>query len=233
METLERDVAGNGSTKPLVIFGTGSIARMAHFLFTHDSPLKVAAFTVDRARMDAERFLGLPVTAFEEIRETHPPEAFDLFVAVGYRRVNTFRAERFRQAKEMGYRLPTYISSRASTWPGLEIGENCLVLDLVVIHPFARLGDDTILWSGSHIGHDSVIGDHCYIASRAVVAGFVTVESNCFLGSNSTIRDGVTVARECVIGAGAVVTKDTRERQVYAAARSRLLPISSDRLPNL
>ena len=35
--------------KPLVIFGTGDIARLAHFYFTHDSPHDVVAFTVDAA----------------------------------------------------------------------------------------------------------------------------------------------------------------------------------------
>jgi carbonic anhydrase/acetyltransferase-like protein (isoleucine patch superfamily) len=106
-------------------------------------------------------------------------------------------------------------------------------MDQVVIHPFARIGVDAIIWSGAHIGHESVVMDHCFIASHAVVSGLVTIEPRCFLGSNSTIRDGVTVARECIIGAGAAVLKDTRPREVYAAPAASLLAITSDRLPSL
>ena len=36
-----------------------------------------------------------------------------------------------------------------------------------------RIGNDVVLWSGNHIGHDSTIGDHCFIASHVVVSGNV------------------------------------------------------------
>jgi len=219
--------------KPIVVFGTGPIARMVKFLFTHDSPDDVVAFAVDRTHLQGGSHLGLPVVAFEDMPDLYPPDTHRMFVAVGYRRVNTFRAERYRQAKEMGYELPSYVSTRASVWPDLEIGDNCLVMDDVVIHPFVSVGNDCFLWSACHIGHESVVGDHCFISSHAVVSGLATVESNCFLGSNATIRDSVTVARSCIVGAGAVISKDTQEGGVYAAPQSRLLPITSDRLPSL
>jgi sugar O-acyltransferase (sialic acid O-acetyltransferase NeuD family) len=217
----------------LVLFGTGPVARVAQFLFSHDSPHEVVAFTVDRDHLAETEVAGLPVVAFEDLASTFPPERFGMFVAVGYRRVNRFRAARYEQAKAMGYELATYVSPRASTWPGVEIGDNCLVMDQVIVNPFVRIGNDTILWSGSHIGHDSVVGDHCFISSHAVVSGFVTVGDNCFLGTNCTIRDGVEVARECVIGAGAVIARDTQERGVYVAPQPTVLPGASDRLPNL
>jgi len=217
----------------VVLFGTGAVARVVHFLLTHDSPHEVVAFAVDRDHWQGGEMEGLPIVAFEDLPALYPPGEFGLFIAVGYRRINRFRAERYDQAKAMGYELLTHVSPRASTWPGLQVGDNCLVMDQVVIHPFARVGNDVILWSGSHVGHDSVVGDHCFVSSYAVISGYVVVGDNCFLGSNATIRDGITVARECVIGAGAVVTRDTRERGVYAAPRSTELAATSDRLPNL
>ncbi len=71
------------------------------------------------------------------------------------------------------------------------------------------------------------------MSSHAIVAGPVTVGDNCSLGLNATIRDRITIARECVIGAGAVVTRNTNERGVYAAPQAILLPATSDRLPKL
>jgi acetyltransferase-like isoleucine patch superfamily enzyme len=89
------------------------------------------------------------------------------------------------------------------------------------------------MWSGNQVGHNSVIKDHCFVASQVVVSGNVTIEPNCFLGVNSTIRDGITVARECLIGAGALILKDTREREVYVGPRAQLSPIPSDRIAHL
>jgi sugar O-acyltransferase (sialic acid O-acetyltransferase NeuD family) len=217
----------------VVLFGTGAMARVVHHYLTHESPHEVVAFAVDRSHWNGGSFQGLPIVSFEDVATAYPPQEFAMFIAVGYRRVNRFRAERYQQAKAMGYQLITHISPRASTWPGLQIGDNCFVMDEVIIHPFAQVGNDVILWSGSHIGHDSVVGDHNFVSSRAVVSGYVTVGDNCFIGSNATLRDGITIARESVVGAGVVINRDTKEGGVYAAPQPVQLPLTSDRLPNL
>lgn len=219
--------------KQVVLFGTGPIASIVHFYLTHDSPLEVAAFTADRTRMTDDAFLGLPVVAFDDVTDRYPPDRFSMFIAVGYSRMNKVREARYHQAKEAGYELVTFLSSKATTWPGSVIGDNCFIMEDVIVHPFVEIGNDIIIWSGSHIGHGSVIKDHCFVSSRTAISGNVTVEPNCFFGTNSTVRDQVTIARECVIGAGAVILKSTQERGVYAAPMAELLATPSDRLPNL
>jgi sugar O-acyltransferase (sialic acid O-acetyltransferase NeuD family) len=215
----------------VVVFGTGTVARLAYVYLTHDSPHEIAAFTVDRDHVDGDRLFGLPVVPFDEVAGRYPPAEFDMFVAVGYAQMNRFRERKYLEAKAMGYRLISYVSSSATFWPDYSsVGDNCFIMEHNVIQPFVEIGNDVIMWSGSQVGHNSVIGDHCLVASQAVVSGNVTIEANCFLGVNATIRDGVTVARECVIGAGALILKDTREREVYAGAEARLLPMPSNRI---
>ena len=34
------------------------------------------------------------------------------------------------------------------------------------------IGNNTIIWSGNHIGHHSKIGNNCFISSHVVVSGF-------------------------------------------------------------
>ena len=65
----------------------------------------------------------------------------------------------------MGYSLVSYVSSKAILWPNVEIGENCFVMEGSIIQPFARIGDDVTIGPGNRIGHHSVIGDHCFLAS--------------------------------------------------------------------
>lgn len=219
--------------RPVVLFGTGPIAKLVRYLLEHDSPIEVVAVTVDRDHMQDSTAFGLPVVPFEAVPERFPPSDYDMFIAMGYRGINRLREDRYHLARALGYRLISYVSSRASTWPDLVLGDNCLVMDRVMILPFARIGSDVFLWSGSHIGHEATVRDHAYVASNAVVSGFVTVGERAFLGSNSTIRDGVTVAPETVVGAGAMIRADTQERQVYASPPGILLPGGSDRLPSL
>jgi sugar O-acyltransferase (sialic acid O-acetyltransferase NeuD family) len=219
--------------KEVVLFGHGPIAEMVHYYLTHDSPYRIAGITVDREYITGDEFLGLPVVPFEDVQRTFPPSQFEMFIAIGYRRMNKLREAKYREAKGLGYELISYVSTKATVWPASVIGDNCFIMEDVIVHPFVRIGSDIIIWSGSHVGHGSVVGDHCFISSRTAISGNVTVEPNCFFGTNSTVRDQITIARECVIGAGAVVLKNTRERGVYVANGAQLLPASSDKLPNL
>jgi sugar O-acyltransferase (sialic acid O-acetyltransferase NeuD family) len=215
----------------VVLFGDGQVAELAHFFLTHDSAYEVVAFTVDGAHISAAMMRGLPIVPFEEVQTRYPPDDFSLFISVGYSRVNKLRESKYHAGKGLGYTLVTYISSKATIWPGSDIGDNCFIQENIVVQPFAKLGNNVVVWSGCHIGHDSVIGDHCFLAPHVVVSGNVTVEPNCFLGAGATIRDGITIARECVIGAGSLIMKDTGPREVHVGQRAQLLQIPSDRLP--
>jgi sugar O-acyltransferase (sialic acid O-acetyltransferase NeuD family) len=210
--------------KPLVIFGTSDIGQLAHYYFAHDSDREVAGFAVDRAFLTQNEFCGLPVVPFDEITQHFLPQGHDLFVALSYSKLNQVRREKYEAGKAMGYRLANYVSSRATVLPGVEIGENCFILEDNTLQPFVKIGNNVTLWSGNHIGHHSKIHDHCFIASHVVVSGGVTVEESCFIGVNATLRDHITVGRQCVIGAGALILADTEPEGVYlgsATERSR------------
>jgi sugar O-acyltransferase (sialic acid O-acetyltransferase NeuD family) len=223
----------NPEKRQVVVFGDGQVAALTYYYLVHDSPHDVVAFTLDGARIEGPSFQGLPVVPFEDVAVEYPPDRFNMFIAIGYPRINKLREEKYTRAKDMGFELISYVSTTATVWPGTVIGDNCLILEGNIIQPFAAIGSDVIMWAGCHIGHHVVIKDHCFVSSHAVISGNVTVEENCFLGVNSTIRNGITIAREGVIGAGAVIMKDTTERGVYLAPAPQLLAMPSDRLPNL
>lgn len=84
------------------------------------------------------------------------------------------------------------------------------------------IGNNVILWSGNHVGHDTVIEDHCFITSHVVLAGWVVVGSNSFIGINATIRDHVKIGKGNVIGAGALIIKDTQDGCMYKTQPAQL-----------
>jgi len=212
----------------LVIFGAGDIARLAHYYFTRDSQHQVAAFTVDRQYRHDDAFLGLPLVDFEAVSGRYPPAEYEMFVAISYAKMNQVRAEKYSRAKELGYHLASYVSTRCSFLSDHPVGENCFILEDNTIQPFVQIGNDVTLWSGNHIGHDSVICDHVFIASHIVVSGHVTVGEYSFIGVNATLRNSITIAPHTLIGAGAVIMKDTVERGVYLPQRATLFEKRSD-----
>ncbi len=211
--------------KQLVIFGMGDIAQLAHYYFSNDSMYEVSAFTVDASYITSSEFCGLPVVPFDELANLCSPDSHDLFVALSYSRLNQIRKEKYLAAKSIGYRLASYVSSRASILNEGRIGDNCFILEDNTIQPFAIIGNNVTLWSGNHIGHHSIIHDHCFISSHVVISGGVEICESCFVGVNATLRDHIKVGERCVVGAGTLLLADAEPEGVYlgeATDRSRV-----------
>ena len=212
----------------VVVFGAGTMAEIVDNYLTTDTGHEVVAFTVTGDRMSGEVFLERPLVAFEDVGRRYPPAEHEMFVAVGYDRMNRVRSRFFDEARAQGYRLLTYVSSQAMVQTGT-VGDNCLILAGAVVEPFASIGDDVVLWSGAIVSHHSSIGDHSFLGPGAAVAGPTRVGKCCFLGVHATVRDGVTIADDCLVGAGAIVLRDTTPGQVLMGQAARPLPGDASR----
>jgi sugar O-acyltransferase (sialic acid O-acetyltransferase NeuD family) len=217
--------------QPLVVFGARQIAEVLAWYLDRESNYEVVAFTVDAQFLTDSTFQGRPVIAFEELHQRFPPERTQMFVALSYARMNRTRSEKYAAVKAAGYRLASHVSPRAQVWSELPVGDNSFVMEHNVVQPFARIGSNTLLWAGNHIGHHSTIGDHCFVASHVVVSGGVTIGDHCFIGVNATLRDGINVAPRCLIGAGSLIMKDTEPDQVFMAAATPPSRVPSSRVP--
>lgn len=198
------------SEKPLIIFGLGDFARIARLYFERFGERNVAAFCVDEP--EASRFEGLPVIAAHALPRA---DEADLFIAIGYSKVNKTRAAVFSRFKAAGYTLASLVHPSVTLWEGTTIGENVMLFENNVVQPGVTLGDDIIMWSNNHIGHDAAIGAHVFISSEVCIAGRARIGERTFLGINATIRDGITVGAGCIIGAGALVLSDAADDGVY------------------
>jgi sugar O-acyltransferase (sialic acid O-acetyltransferase NeuD family) len=194
--------------KPIIIFGSAEMALLARYYFENDTTRKIAGHTVDDEFVNCTEVNGLPLVPFSEISKKFPPDGFDMFIALSYTKLNQLREEKFIQAKNAGYNLPTYICSKSVSWPDLRVGENCFILENQTIQPNVTIGDNVMIWSGNHIGHGSKIKSHTYIASHAVISGNCSIGKRCFLGVNSSIKDFTVINDDCFIAMDASVTQN-------------------------
>ncbi len=195
------------TTKDLIIFGNGELARIAQEYFTYDAKRTVKAFVVNRKYITADSLDGVPVVAYEDLDQYFSPATVEAFVAVPASGFNEIRKKFYLEFKAKGYTLASYVSSHAFKWRNVEIGENCFIFENNVLQPFVKIGNNVILWSGNHIGHQSVIEDHAFLTSHVVVSGYCRIGEQCFVGVNSTFNDKTGVAPKCIVGSGSLVTK--------------------------
>lgn len=217
-------------SKKLVIIGVGETAQIAYEYFTMDSEYVVSGFSVDKDYLKESTLYGLPVIALDELEKHYPQSEYFVFVAISSTNLNRLRKRLYLDIKNRGYRFASYISSRAFVWRNAEIGENCFIFEDNTIQPFVKIGNNVVLWSGNHIGHNSVIRDHCFVASHVVISGFCDVGESCFIGVNSTIINNISVGKDCFIGAAALIQKSVDDGGVYQSVSTEVSKVNSLRL---
>jgi UDP-N-acetylglucosamine acyltransferase len=110
------------------------------------------------------------------------------------------------------------------TW--LVMGNHNIVREYVTINRgtakgggTTRIGNHTLIMAYSHVGHDSVIGDHAMLINGATLAGHVTVEEWAVVGALCPVHQFVRVGAHSYIGGGTTITKDVLPFSKTAAAR--------------
>lgn len=119
----------------------------------------------------------------------------------------------------------------------VEIGANCTIDKGVSGDTTIREG--TKLDNLIQVGHDTVIGKHCLIASQVGIAGAVVIEDEVTIWGQVGFRSGIIVRKGGVMMGQAGITKSTKADTVYTGnpameARSKLKELALLRqLPKL
>jgi len=211
--------------KKIVIFGTGEVAELAYFYMKNDDlcDFDVVAFCCDPQFIDKPEFQKLPVVSFHEVEKTYPSSEYSMHVALSYNKLNLIRKNKYYEAKEKGYELVSYVSSKSVVSSDLNIGDNCLILENQTIQPKVKIGNNVMIWSGNHLGHGCKIKDHTYLSSHICISGYTEIGERCFIGVNSSFKDYIQVGDEVFITMGSSVTTDVEDKAVILGPQSTVL----------
>ena len=108
----------------------------------------------------------------------------------------------------------------------LEIGDRNIIREYVTINrgtlkggAVTRIGSDTLIMAYTHIGHDSIIGDHSMLINGATLAGHVTVEEWAVVGALCPVHQYVRIGAHSYIGGGTTITQDVLPYSMTSAER--------------
>ncbi len=109
----------------------------------------------------------------------------------------------------------------------LEIGDHNEIRECVTISRgtlkgggVTRVGDHVLIMAYAHIGHDSVIGDHCMLVNGATLGGHVTVEEWAVVGALCPVHQYVRIGAHAYVGGGTTITQDVLPFSMTSAARN-------------
>jgi len=216
--------------KKLIIVGSGETGLIAYEYFQFDSEYDVVAFSINEKYIHETKVNELPVVALENLENIYSPSEYEVYVAISSSKLNRNRINVYNDVKTKGYKCASYVSSKAFVWRNVEIGENSFIFEDNTLQPFVKIGNNVTLWSGNHIGHNTIIKDNCFITSHCVISGFCEVGENSFLGVNCTIEDNTKIEKDNFIGAGTLIQKNTNEKEFYQLKQTELSKVNTHKL---
>lgn len=119
----------------------------------------------------------------------------------------------------------------------LTIGDNNVIREGVTLHRGTvqdrgdtYIGHNNLLMAYVHVGHDSVIGDHCILVNNAALAGHVHVDDWAILGGFTLVHQFCRIGAHCFTGMGSAIGKDVPAFMMVAGAPAQTRTINAEGL---
>ncbi len=97
----------------------------------------------------------------------------------------------------------------------LIIGARCKIRESVTLNigtegggGVTQVGDDCLLMTGAHVGHDARLGNRVILANGVAIAGHCQIGDDVIVGGLSGIHQWVRIGQGAIIGAVTMVTND-------------------------
>jgi UDP-N-acetylglucosamine acyltransferase len=108
----------------------------------------------------------------------------------------------------------------------LEIGNRNTIRESVTLNlgtaqggGVTKLGDDNLIMASVHVGHDSIIGNHCIIVNFVGLAGHVTLEDYVTLGGMTGVSQFCRVGAHSYIGGQSGIERDVPPYTIALGSR--------------
>lgn len=85
-----------------------------------------------------------------------------------------------------------------------------------------RVGDDCLIMTGAHVGHDAQIGNRVILVNNVAIAGHCQLGDDVIVGGLSGVHQWVRIGRGAIIGAVTMVAQDVIPYGLVQAPRGEL-----------
>jgi UDP-N-acetylglucosamine acyltransferase len=111
----------------------------------------------------------------------------------------------------------------------LVVGQRCRIREGATLNlgtegggGVTRVGDDVLIMTGAHVGHDAQIGNRVILVNQVAIAGHCVLGDDVIVGGLSGVHQFVRIGQGAIIGAVTMVTNDVIPYGLVQAPRGEL-----------
>ena len=111
----------------------------------------------------------------------------------------------------------------------LVIGRRCRIREGATLNTgtaggggITRVGDDCLIMTGAHVGHDAQIGNRVILVNQVAIAGHCQLGDDVIVGGLSGVHQWVRIGEGAIIGAVTMVTNDVLPYGLVQGPRGEL-----------
>lgn len=119
----------------------------------------------------------------------------------------------------------------------LAIGNHNIIREGVTLHrgtiqdrSETAIGDHNLIMAYAHVGHDSVIGNHCILVNNAALAGHVHIGDWAILGGFTLVHQYCHIGAHCFTGMGSAIGKDVPAYMMVTGSPAEVKTVNAEGL---
>lgn len=199
-------------SKPdIILIGAGGHAHACIDVIEQHGQYRIAGLVGKPEEMHI-RHLSYSVIATDGELPQLAKEYQYALIVVGQIQSPDSRIRLYRQAAELGFRLPAIIAPATYVSRHATIGAGTIVMHGAIVNAGVRIGSNCIINSRALIEHDATVEDHCHISTGAILNGDVRIDTGSFIGSACVIKEGISIGKGCMVGMGLSVRQDLADQ---------------------
>lgn len=145
----------------------------------------------------------------------YPHESWQAFAILPGTGINMARLKLMMDLKMIGYKLDSFVSSRAMAPSAWRPPENSFVSDGAVIGHSVLTKYNLFVGPRCVIGHGAKLGHSVWLDTGALVGAGVTIGDNVLIGQSAILADGITIGRHCELMVAGHYRESVDEKTFY------------------
>jgi len=204
--------------KKLIIIGAGDHSNVIIQEIIKSNKFRIIGFIDDKKKIKENYNIIGDLNFFIEKFKN---KKINVFCAIGDIKSRLKIVKKIEKNK-MKINWVKIISKESKVFNNVKIGDGTLIVTGSTININTLVGKHSIINTNASVDHDCKIGNFVNISPGVNVGGSTTIHDNSFIGIGTSIKEKITIGKNVTVGANSFVNKNCLKEKKYFGSPIKL-----------